>query len=122
MEASLIRRPAVARLMRRAAIACLLCAAFCRPALAACDFNELIGYTLIYAKTVEGYIQNGRKSSGFHGCTRDRVLVFSDNTGVRCKDTSVQEADFPRVFLFAKDVNDMKLCVGDVLLDVAQAN
>ncbi len=94
----------------------------CRPALAECDLSELIGYTLVFSKTIDGYMLDGRRVSGFQGCTRDRVLVFSDNTGVRCKETFLQQGNFPRAFLFARSANDMKLCVEGSIYEVAQAN
>ncbi|PPQ36241.1 hypothetical protein [Rhodopila globiformis] len=91
-----------------------------RPALAACDLSQLIGYTLVFGKTIDGYIQDGKRYSSFQGCTRDRVLVFQDDTGVRCKETFLQTADFPRAFLCARGPNDMKLCVEGYLYGVAQ--
>jgi hypothetical protein len=109
-------------MMRWMLIGAMLLAASCRPALAACDLSELIGYTLVFSKTVDAYIQDGKKVRGFNGCARDRVLVFHDNTGVRCKETFVQELEFPRAFLFAKSPNDMKLCIDSYLYEVAQAN
>jgi hypothetical protein len=93
-----------------------------RPALAACDLSQVVGYTLVFGKTVESYIEDGKRVPGFAGCTRDRVLVFTDGTGVRCKETFVHKLDLPSAYLFARTPNDMKLCVGDDMYDVAQAN
>jgi hypothetical protein len=104
------------------AVAVMVLGASCRPALAACDLSELIGYTLVFSKTIDAYVQDGKRLRGFQGCTRDRVLVFHDNTGVRCKETFVQVEDFPRGFLFARGPNYMKLCVGSYIYEVAQAN
>jgi len=95
---------------------------FGRPALAACDLSELIGYTLVFSKTIDAYVLDGKRFRGFQGCNRDRVLVFHDNTGVRCKETFLQTEDFPRAFLFARGPNDMKLCVDSYIYEVAQAN
>ena len=67
--------------------AVLLADAAC-PTLAACDLGRVVGYTLVFSKTIEAYIEDGKRVRGFSGCTRDRVLVFTDNTGVRCRDTS----------------------------------
>lgn len=93
-----------------------------RPALALCDLSQVVGYTVVFGKTIEGYIQDGKRVHGFAGCARDRVLVFTDNTGVRCKESFVHTADIPKAYLFARDQNDMKLCVDDDMYDVAQAN
>ena len=93
-----------------------------RPAFAGCDLGRVVGYTLVLSKVVEAYIEGGKRVPGFTGCTPDRVLVFTDNTGVRCKATDVENAELPRAYLFARGPNDMKLCVGNALYDVAQAN
>ncbi len=93
-----------------------------RPAQAAgCDLGQVVGYTLVFAKTIEAYIEGGRKQRGFQGCQPSRVLVFTDNTGVRCKGVSVQSANLPTAYLFAKTQTDLKLCVGNEMLDVAPA-
>jgi hypothetical protein len=99
----------------------LLLAVSMRPAMAACDLGRVIGYTLVFSKTIESYIEDGKQIRGFSGCTPDRVLVCTDNTGVRCKDSGAQTAHLPVAYLFARNRNDMKLCVGDEMYDVAQA-
>jgi hypothetical protein len=91
-----------------------------RPALAGCDLGQLVGYQLIFAKVIEGYVQDGKRVTGFSGCNRDRVLVFTDGTGVRCKDVDAATARLPTAYLFAKSQTDMKLCVGDALYEVAR--
>ncbi|MGE0418899.1 MAG: hypothetical protein AB7O80_19010 [Acetobacteraceae bacterium] len=88
---------------------------------AGCDLSQVVGYQLVMVKTIEGYIENGRKGRGFEGCRPDRVLVFTDNTGVRCKGLSLQKANLPHAYLFARSQTDLKLCVGDDMLDVAPA-
>jgi hypothetical protein len=107
--------------MRWLLSACLLLGLSSRPALAICDLSQVVGYTLVFGKTITAYIQDGKRVTGFEGCTRDRVLVFTDDTGVRCKETFVQSTDRPKAYLFARNANDMKLCVGDDMYDVAQA-
>ena len=88
---------------------------------AGCDLSLVVGYQLVMAKTITGYIEGGRKERGFKGCQPDRVLVFADNTGVRCKGVSVQAFELPRAYVFARSQTDVKLCVGDDMLDVAPA-
>jgi hypothetical protein len=107
--------------MRWPLAACVLTLLSSHPALAICDLSQVLGYTLVAGKTITGYVQDGKQVAGFEGCTRDRVLVFSDNTGVRCKETFVQTAASPKAYLFARSPNDMKLCVDDNMYDVAQA-
>jgi hypothetical protein len=108
--------------MRWLLVATLLAALAPRPALAVCDLSQVVGYTLVFGKTVEAYIQEGKRVSGFAGCVRDRVLVFTDNTGVRCREALVHTAALPKAYLFARNANDMKLCVDDDIYDVAPAN
>ena len=86
-----------------------------------CDLSQVIGYTLVFGKTIEAYIDDGRRVPGFNGCTRYRILVFSDNSVIRCKDTFFQTANLPKAYLFARSADDMKLCVDDAMYDVAQA-
>nr|WP_294551555.1 hypothetical protein [uncultured Rhodopila sp.] len=93
-----------------------------RPALAECDLSKLIGYTLVFSKIIDGYVQDGKRVRGFEGCRADRVLVFADNTGVRCRETFIQQGNFPTAYLFARNANDMKLCVEGSIYEVAQAN
>ena len=88
---------------------------------AGCDLGPVVGYTLVFAKTIEAFIEGGRKQRGYQGCQPGRVLVFTDNTGVRCKGTAIQAIAVPKGYLFAKTTTDLKLCVGDEMLDVAPA-
>jgi hypothetical protein len=102
--------------------AAVLAATLMLPAHAAragCDLDMLIGYQLAFAKVVTGYVQDGRRQIGFEGCTRERVLLFEDNTGVRCKETFPQHAVRPKAYLFARSQTDLKLCIGDDLYEVA---
>ncbi len=109
--------------MRRLAVCALLGACLTSQAARAggCDLGLVVGYQLVMAKTITGYIEGGRKERGFKGCQPDRVLVFADNTGVRCKGVSVQALELPRAYVFARSQTDVKLCVGDDMLDVAPA-
>jgi hypothetical protein len=89
-----------------------------------CDLNTLIGYQLLFGKPIDGYIQGGQMKKGYEGCELDRVLVFSDHTGVRCKDVTLQHIDdLPVGYLFAREnLGDMKLCVEGQLFDVSKTN
>jgi hypothetical protein len=94
-----------------------------QPALAAgCDLSRLVGYTLVFSKVIDSYIEEGRHHQGFDGCNRDRVLVFADGSGVRCVDAFLHHGDRPHGFLFARSNSDMMLCVDDDLYKVAPAN
>jgi hypothetical protein len=89
-----------------------------------CDLNTLVGYQIVVAKPIAGYIQAGVRKTGYEGCEPDRVLVFADNTGVRCKDLLRQHLDtLPTGYLFARNnLGDLKLCVEGDLFAVSQTN
>ncbi len=106
----------------RPAILVVLLVALASPARAHCALDGVVGYTLVFAKTIEAYIEGGHRTRGYQGCQPGRVLVFTDNSGVRCKGASFQRLDVPKGYLFAKTQTDLKLCVGDEMLDVAPAH
>lgn len=89
-----------------------------------CDLNGLVGYQIILARPITGYIQGGIRREGYDGCEPDRVLVFADNTGVRCKQLVRQQlVQLPTGYLFARNnMGDLKLCVNGELFDVSQTN
>lgn len=89
---------------------------------AGCDLGAVVGYTLVQSKTISGFIEDGQRRRGFEGCVPGRVLVFADNTGVRCRGHSRQNIELPRAFLFAKSQTDLKLCVGDEMLEGSPAH
>jgi len=88
-----------------------------------CDLNTVVGYQIVFAKPIERYIQGGQRQKGYEGCEPDRVLVFADNTGVKCKNVVRHHLEqLPTAYLFARSQSDMRLCVGGLLLDVSQTN
>jgi hypothetical protein len=89
-----------------------------------CDLNGVVGYQILFGKPIDGYIQGGVRRKGYEGCEPDRVLVFADNTGVRCKEVVRQHTEeMPTAYLFARNnVGDMKLCVEGDLFDVSGTN
>ena len=100
-----------------AGIAATLTLLFSSPALAECDLSELLGYTLIAQKTIDGYIENGKRSDDFEGCDFDRIIVFDDNTGVRCMTYSYSYAYRPEASIFANGAV-MEMCVDGELYNV----
>jgi hypothetical protein len=88
-----------------------------------CDLNSVVGYQVVFAKPITGFIQSGLRKDGYIGCEPDRVLVFADKTGVRCKATVRQTLmGLPTAYLFARNAGDLKLCVDGELFDVSQTN
>jgi hypothetical protein len=88
-----------------------------------CDLDSVVGYQLVAAKPIVGYVEAGKRLSGYKGCEPDRVLVFADNTGVRCGETALQHRENqPTGYVFAKNASDLKLCVDGELFVVTQTN
>jgi len=112
--------------MMRAALVVLLALLSRAPALAdgRCDLNGLVGYQILFAKPIESYIEGGVRKRGYQGCEPNRVLVFADSTGVRCKALVRQSSvGLPTGYLFARDnLGDLRLCVDGELMEVSQTN
>ena len=88
-----------------------------------CDLNNAIGFQILFAKPIDSYVQNGIRKKGYEGCEPDRVLVFTDNTGVRCRGVAIQHlGPLPTAYLFANNKGEMKLCVEGELFDVMTTN
>ena len=88
-----------------------------------CNLDDVVGYQLVFAKQIVAYIQAGKKQRGYEGCEPDRVLVFADNTGVRCKELTIQHMeDLPTGYLFGKSMADLKLCVEGEMFAVSPTN
>jgi hypothetical protein len=56
----------------------------CTGILAHSDIADMVGWTLIARKTIVGRIDKGERKDDFQGCDWGRIIVFDDNTGVRC--------------------------------------
>ncbi len=88
----------------------------------ACDLDDFVGYTLIAAKYVSGYIdKDNKRSSNFEGCDWDRIIVFEDNTGVRCRGYSYSYSYRPKAYIFANG-SRIKLYVNGRCYDAARVN
>jgi hypothetical protein len=80
-------------------------------AYADCDLDEVIGYTLAAKKTISGRIeQDGTRNNDYQGCTFGRIIVFNDNTGVRCATYTYTLAFSPTAYLFVSGAS-IKMCV-----------
>jgi hypothetical protein len=69
-------------------------------AFAECVLDDLVGYTLIASKYIAGRIDNNVRKDDFQGCDFDRIIVFDDNTGVRCVSYSYTYYYHPKVYNF----------------------
>jgi hypothetical protein len=105
--------------IRRLGLA-VLCLAAPVQARAACDLDTLVGYQIVWIKTVYGY-QDGSPTihKGFDGCEPDRRIVFNDQTTLRCVGSGGRHTDATKAYLFARSNLDIKMCVGDDLFEMS---
>jgi hypothetical protein len=88
-----------------------------------CDLDSVVGYQVVFGKQIVGYIQASKKTKGYEGCEPDRVLLFADGSGLRCKELDLQHLDAPPMgYLFGKSMSDLKLCVEGELFGVTPSN
>jgi hypothetical protein len=80
------------------------------PAFAGCNLDRVVGYTLVAKKTVVGFINDDKREDSFSGCEYGRVLVFDDNTGVRCTGYSYSYAYRPDAYIFINSAS-IRLCI-----------
>ncbi|QTH21721.1 hypothetical protein HRJ34_26055 [Rhizorhabdus wittichii] len=98
-------------------IALTIALGFYSPAVAECDLGEVVGWTLIAEKTVEGYVEDGKRDDSYEGCDFDRVLIFTDNTAVRCAEYEYSYAYRPTAYIFANG-SLLKACIDDDWIDI----
>ncbi|MFO1341115.1 MAG: hypothetical protein U1F53_23320 [Burkholderiaceae bacterium] len=68
--------------------------------------SDYVGYTIVAVKTIEGFVDsNKKKGDAFEGCEFDRVVVFTDGTGVTCRTYSYSYSYRPKAVLLAKQVS-----------------
>lgn len=88
--------------------------------------SDFVGYTVVASKTVEAFVDKGKgKKDGFEGCDFDRVIVFTDGSGVVCRTYSYSYSYRPKAIILAqqftyqgKQFTRLKMVVGDNVYDV----
>jgi hypothetical protein len=77
---------------------------------AECQLQEVVGYTLVGIKTITGRIDKEGRHDDYQGCDYDRILVFDDNTGVRCTGYTYTYSYRPTAYIWL-DGSLIKICV-----------
>lgn len=91
-------------------------------AIAECNLDQLVGYTLVAAERVSGfYDQDGKQGSDFEGCTFGRVLVFLDGKGVACREYRYSYSYMPTAYIFANGGSQGAACIGDEIYLISLA-
>lgn len=90
------------------------------------DLEDLVGYVIVAAKTVEGWRDGRKKGDEFEGCEHGRVIVFTDGTALTCNTYSYSYSYRPTAVILAKqfkyqgrDVYDFKMVVEDEVYDMS---
>ena len=92
------------------------CLASAAPAFAC---NAGAGWTLLARKTVSGFIDDGeRLDHVFEGCEFDRIIIFDDETAVRCTGSGSAHALRPKACIWARG-HALKMCVEGKWFDVS---
>lgn len=86
-------------------------------AYADCDLSEVVGWTLLAEKTVDGFIEPGKRDDSYEGCDFDRIITFTDGTGLRCTGYHYTYAYRPEAYIFA-DGPLLKACIEDEWVDL----
>lgn len=102
----------------RALLVLLMCMTAVDAAVA-CDLDSMIGWTLIARKIVTGSIEKGVRKDDFEGCDFDRIIVFDDDTGVRCTGYSYTYSFRPTAYIWANG-SSLKMCVNSSSFDVSR--
>lgn len=90
------------------------------------DLGDLVGYTIVDSKTIDGWHDEKNKSEdGFEGCEYGRVIVFTDNTTLTCAEYGYQYAYRPTAVILAKKISygsssfySYKMIVEDEIYDM----
>ncbi len=87
-------------------------------AYAECDLSEVVGWTLLAEKTVDGFIEAGKRDDSYEGCDFDRIITFTDGTGLRCTGYHYTYAYRPDAYIFG-DGHSFKACIEDEWVDLS---
>lgn len=78
------------------------------------DLRGLVGYTLVTSKTIAGYVKGSDVEDSFEGCEYDRVIAFTDGTGLRCASYNYSYAYRPEAFIFMRGSSVKMIVDGEI--------
>lgn len=89
------------------------------------ELEDLVGYTIVATKTIEGWKEGRKSGSDFEGCEFDRVIIFSDGTALVCREYRYTYSFMPKAVILAKQISyqgrsfyDFKMVVDDEVYDM----
>lgn len=84
------------------------------PAFASADLGDFIGYTILAKKTVAAYVdKDGKREDSFEGCDYGRIIVFEDDTYVRCQSYGYQYAYRPEAVILVNGPSAKMIVEGE---------
>ena len=82
------------------------------------QLEQLVGYTIVDVKTVEGwYDEDGEKGDSFGGCDYGRIIVFSDDRVLECSTYNYHYAYRPRAVILSNG-SSFKMIIDDHVYDM----
>lgn len=67
------------------------------------QLEQLIGWTIVATKQVEGHKPEGKpKSDDFEGCDFGMIIYFTDGSSLECNSFGYQYAFMPKTIIFGK--------------------
>lgn len=92
----------------------------------ASKLEKFVGYAIVASKTIDFWVEDGKKEDGFSGCSHGRKIVFTDNTALTCNTYSYHYAYRPTAVILAKQIGsyggrtlyDVKMVVDDDVYDM----
>lgn len=112
--------------MKKIFIALMLLLSISAQADLADELDNLVGYTIVDSKTIQGWYDDDEKEDGaFKGCKHGRVIVFTDHKSLTCTEYGYQYAYRPTAIILAKEISykgksfyDYKMIVEDDVYDM----
>lgn len=67
------------------------------------ELSGYVGYTIVASKRIVRWVSSDRSNAkdGFEGCEYGRIIVFDDNTALKCTTYGYQYAYNPRVVILS---------------------
>lgn len=83
------------------------------------ELDRLVGYTIVEKKTIKGYLDKDKKiKEEFNGCEYDRIIVFTDNTVLKCRSYSYSYSYRPDAIILSSGYS-IKMVVGNDIYDMS---
>jgi len=80
--------------------------------------EDLVGYTIVASKTIDGWQDaGGKKGDSFEGCEYGRTIIFADNKILHCAIYNYQYSYRPTAVILSNG-SQFKMIVDDEVYDM----